>query len=268
MMQSDTGHGNFVHRCIEEIGFGKFQILVMALTFTKAFHTASMISLVAIIEPYLRCKMNLTNFQASWIITAESFARIFSSACLGWASDLYGRQQTALLSLAMHLATSVLSALSSSFTMIVITRTAIGIFSPCRASVMSYTLETLPVSKRKYLSFLMPCFTLGAFYGLSAGIVSLGYLSWRWFIVIAEVIPLTVCIVLASILPESPRFLNLMNRHDEAVTVLESIATMNGKDPGLVRDLEEMTNDVIVEERDQETPMSTLEIDKESQLCH
>ena len=259
-MGKDTNRGQFVHNCIEEIGFGRFQVHALSMVCTKVVTFASMTSLVTIIQPYLRCQMNLTHFQSSWIITGESFARIFSSSCIGKISDLYGRQRTILFFFAMHLATSVLNALSSSLAMIVITRTAIGIFSPCRAPVMSYALETLPISKRKYLAALRMAVSLGSVYGLSVGVITLRYLSWRWFVVGAEVIPSVVCLVLASFLPESPRYLESMKRHEEAVAVLENIAIMNGKDPRLVKTLDEMTSDVVDQEKDQDTPMSGLEI--------
>ena len=248
--------GNFVHHCIEEIGFGKFQILALAMAFSRTFTFASIVSLVAVIQPYLRCQMNLTIFESSWIITAELLARMFSSGCIGRISDLYGRKRILLTFFAMHANLSILNALSSSLTMIVITRTAIGMFSPCRAPLLAYSMEALPVSTRKYLSFSRVFVTLGALFSLAVGVVSLRFLNWRWFVVIAEVVPSIMCSVLAYLVPESPRFLYSMNRHKEAVAVLEKIAIMNGKDPALVKGLEEVTIDMNVQQRNQETPMS------------
>ena len=191
-MQPDNVHNDFVHNCIEEIGFGKFQILVMAMAFTKTFTFASTTSVVAIIQPFLRCKLNVGTFEASWIITAGLLAAIFSSPCVGRISDLYGRKRTMFLFFSIHVIVAILNSLSSSLTMIVITRTAIGVFLSCRGPILSYAMEVFPVSKRKYIGGMKLFVSLGAIFGLSAGMVSLGYLSWRWFIVIAEVTPSTI----------------------------------------------------------------------------
>ena len=90
--------------------------------------------------------------------------------------------------------------------------------------------------------------------------ITLRYLSWRWFIIIAEVIPSLMYLVLVSFLPESPRFLYSMNRDKEAFAVLENIAIMNGKDPGLVKRSVEMTSELIDHNKDQDTPMSRSEL--------
>ena len=251
---------NFVHHCIEKIGFGNFQILALAIIFTRVFTFSSMTSLVAILEPYLRCQMSLTTFQASWIVTAELFARIFSSGCIGRISDLYGRQRALFFFYTMHVIAAILNSLATGLTMIVITRAAIGLFSPCRAATIAYVMEALPMSKRHYMSLYRLFNTLGALFSLAVGVVSLRFLNWRWFVFIAEVVPSIMCSVLAYLVPESPRFLYSISKHDEAVAVLEKIAIMNGKDPALVRDLDEMASDVVVEERDQDTTVPGMEI--------
>ena len=160
-MESDIINSNFVHNCIEEIGFGKFQILVLAMLFTKLFTFASMISLVAIIQPYLRCQLNLPSFQASWIITAESLAPIFSSPCIGRISDLYGRRRTVFTLSIMHVVTSILNSLSSSLTMIVISRTAVGIFASCRGPPLIRIGGTACIQKKILGSTQTICYSRG-----------------------------------------------------------------------------------------------------------
>ena len=110
--------------------------------------------MVVILQPLLRCLMHFTTFQATWIITADSIARVISSVCLGKFSDSYGRRRVILLPFALHLVMSVLSGLSSSLTMIIITRTAVGLATSSRSAVAVYNFEVLPVSKRKYTPLL------------------------------------------------------------------------------------------------------------------
>ena len=247
---------NFIHLCIEEIGFGKFQLLALSMAFMKTFTFSSMICLVIIIEPYLRCQMHLTTLEASWIITVEALTRIFSTAWIGRLSDFYGRQRAIRLFFALHVVASVLNALSSSLMMIVITRAAIGVFSPCRAAVFAYVLEVLPTSKRKHLAGTKLFAVMGTLFSTFTGMLTLHYLNWRWFVIIAEGIPAVVCLIIAAFLPESPRFLHSMGRHQEAIATLENIAIMNGKDPMIVNKLNDLTCEV---EDDEDAQMSTLE---------
>ena len=253
-----TAEGDFVHQCIEQIGFGTFQFLSLSIVFMRAFTFGSMTSVVAIVQPFLRCQMQLTAFEASWIITAENFARIFSSVFIGKTSDIYGRRRTIILSTFMHVFAAVLNSLSSSLTMIVVTRAAIGIAYPSRAATFAYALETLPASKRKYLSLARGFTISGSLFGMFVGITTLQYLNWRWFILLAEGVPSIMTFILACCLTESARFLQEKGRHQEAISVLENIALMNGKDPEIVRCLYNST--VEVSKEDEEVSLSRLEI--------
>ena len=225
---------DFTHEWIEQIGFGKFHILVLGVQFTRTFTIGSALSLMTILSPFLRCEMKLTNFQASWIITAVPLTRVFSSFCIGKFADKFGRRNTMVLCFTLHAIFSLQNALSSSLVMIIITRIAIGIFSPVRAATLAYTLEVLPATKRSLISLVKIFYIMGSIFGMVVGILTLRHLNWHWFVVIAEFLPAAASAFLASLLPESPRFLSTNNRQDEAVAVLKDIAKMNGKDPDVL----------------------------------
>lgn len=241
--------GDVVHQCIEETGFGKFQLLALALAAARTFTFASVTNLVSILQPFLRCQMQLTHLQATFIVLGESLTRMLSSVCVGKIADIFGRRKTLQLFLSMHVVTSILCALSTSLTMIIISRGAIGIFSPCRSLILAYAIEAVPVAKRKTLSLLRIFVLLGSLFGVFTGIVTLRYLNWRWYVIIAEGIPATVCLIVACFLPESPRFLNAKGRHEEAIKVLEGIAIMNGKSPTSVSRIYEACKDSSVEKK-------------------
>ena len=228
-MAHEEANENFVDQYIKQIGFGRFQHLVLALLFARTFAGASMLSQETILEPFLRCEMELTTLQASWTVTAAFLMMIFSSAYIGKLSDMFGRQSVLLLAFVLHVFFSLLSSLSSSITMFIISRAAVGAVSPTRPAIIPYTVEVLPVSKRSILSLTKIFHSLGSIFGMLVGMLVLNYSSWRWFIVIAECIPSLICVCLVMLLPESPRYLFSMNRRDEAVTVLKAMSKVNGK---------------------------------------
>ena len=228
-MAHGEANENFIDQYIEQIGFGRFQHLVLTLLFARTYAGASMLSQQAILEPFLRCEMELTTLQASWTVTAAFLMMIFSSAYIGKLSDMFGRQSVLLLAFVLHVFFSLLSSLSSSITMFIIARAAVGAVFPTRPAIIPYTLEVLPVSKRSILSAAKIFHSLGSIFGMLVGMLVLNYLSWRWFIVIAECIPSLMCVCLVMLLPESPRYLFSMNRKDEAVTVLKAMSKINGK---------------------------------------
>ena len=49
---------------------------------------------------------------------------------------------------------------------------------------------------------------------------------WRWFLGLAA-IPGAVCLVAYKILPESPRYLSVVGRHDEAVKVRDPVLLLS-----------------------------------------
>ncbi|XP_065062430.1 uncharacterized protein LOC135689206 [Rhopilema esculentum] len=57
---------------------------------------------------------------------------------------------------------------------------------------------------------------------------SFKYLTWRWFVIFAETMPMALSAFAVFFLPESPRYLLVTGRQDEAEASLQKIAKMNG----------------------------------------
>eukprot|EP00794_Sanderia_malayensis_P006865 gene6865-7639_t len=219
--------GDFVHQAIEKIGFGKFQIIVIATLGLRIFVFGTARITDAVLEPFLLCEMHLSFFNASWIVTAKAIGQIFGSVIIGRISDLYGRKRTLLVFLILEVVVYSLNAISNGYTMIIITRTIIGILDPAFVIVTSYVMEILPTSRRNVFSILKVFGICGSFYCVGIAMVTLRYLSWRWFVAISNVLPLATCAFLVCFLPESPRFLFKSGQIKETVLVLTKIAEMN-----------------------------------------
>eukprot|EP00794_Sanderia_malayensis_P006866 gene6866-7640_t len=219
--------GDFVHQAIEKIGFGKFQIIVIATLGLRMFVFGTAKITDSILEPFLLCEMHLSFFNASWIVTSKVIGQILGFVIIGRISDLYGRKRTLLVFLILEVVAYSLNAISNGYTMIIITRSIIGILDPCAIIATCYVMEVLPVSQRNAFSLLKVFVVGGYFYCVGIAIVTLRHLSWRWFVVFSNVLPLATCAFLVCFLPESPRFLFKSGKIKETVSVLRKIAEMN-----------------------------------------
>ena len=217
---------------LERIGFGKFQIVALAILCLRYFSYSSTTSLVAILEPYLRCHWSLSYMNAAWIVLPEAITKIIGSILLGRLSDIYGRRKILILASVANSYLALLYSLSSSVLLLSIIRGSIGLVSSSTLIIFTYTMEILPLSERKYMSLFELAFCLGCGYGIVVAGVTLKYLNWRWFDTFAETIPIAFSTFLVFYLPESPRYLSAAGKREEAEKSLERIAEMNGCEKG------------------------------------
>ncbi|XP_065062269.1 putative transporter SVOPL [Rhopilema esculentum] len=213
---------------IERIGFGKFQIIVLAIVLLRQFSYSSTASLLVILEPYLRCYWKLSYMTAAWLVLPEAITKIVGSILLGKMSDRYGRRKTMILAFVFNSYLTLLFSLSTSTVLLSIIRGVIGLVSSSTMIAFTYAMEILPISKRKYMSIFAAGFFAGCGYGILVAMVSLEYLSWRWFDAFAETIPITLAALAVLFLPESPRYLMAVGKTDEAKETLQRIAKRNG----------------------------------------
>ena len=229
-MDYNSLNGDFVHKCIEATGFGKFQVIMLMSLGLRCFVRGSSNCMLSILQPYLRCHMKLSIFTASWLGTSLAIGRLFGAVLIGRMADKYGRRRSMLCLFSLNTLLSLLNALSSSYTMILITRASIGFAFEAGILVYTYGMELLPIKKRKYLAVIDAFFGLGFLFAIFSAMGILGTVNWRWYVVVNETIPLGICVLLVAFLPESPRYLYSQGCTQEAVKSLEKIALINGVD--------------------------------------
>lgn len=164
-------------------------------------------------------------------MSSLSLISLFGALISGRLSDAVGRRKTILLASIIFLAGSTVMALSSSYAILMIGRliTGVGVGFGFTSAPL-YTAELAPPSKRGMLVSLSEVF-------INSGIL-LGYLAsfaleslpeginWRVMLALGGIPAFLLGIGVLS-LPESPRWLVLKGRLDEAKAVLEK--TGNGK---------------------------------------
>ena len=221
-------NGDFVHSCMEAIGFGKFHVLMLLSLGLRSFLRGSSNCMLSIMQPYLRCHLKLSIFAASWFGTVLAIGRLFGAVLIGRMADKYGRRRSMLCLFSLHTLLSLLNALSSSYTMILITRSSIGLVFEAVMLIYTYGMELLPIKKRNYLAVIDGFYGFGFLFAIFSAMGILETINWRWYMVVNETMPIAICTLLVAFLPESPRYLYSKGYVQEAVKSLERIAVTNG----------------------------------------
>ncbi|XP_018050399.1 PREDICTED: synaptic vesicle glycoprotein 2B-like [Atta colombica] len=227
-------------------GYGKFNYLLLLAVLPASFSSIFSSSAMSYVLPSAECDLQLTMFDKGLLNSMAFAGMIITAFFWGCVTDIFGRKKimfygyllTGLLSVAMCFS-------HKSWHLITFKFFDGMIISGPYAALMSYLAEIHNEAHRSR-SYMW----LGVFFSL--GNISLPCIawliipqkwymkflsdtleiaSWRMFLAICSLPEFLACIALFAF-PESPRFLILKGRHDEALNVFKKIYSLNtGKDP-------------------------------------
>ncbi|CAB1098718.1 unnamed protein product [Ectocarpus sp. CCAP 1310/34] len=196
------------------------------------------ILVLAFVLEAIATSFELSSVGKGLIGSASFFGMLVGAGSWSIYADKRGRRTAFVSSLACVFVGGVLSALSPSFFVLCLCRAVVGFGVGGNLPVTTALItEFLPTDDRANIL----CATAGIFWGIGMIFASLFGLMlanvlgpgkeeamWRWFLGVAA-LPSAIVAVAYRLLPESPRFLQVMGRHDEAMQVLEHVARMNGR---------------------------------------
>ncbi|CAL1685405.1 unnamed protein product [Lasius platythorax] len=233
-------------RAIRATGYGKFNYLLLLAVLPASFSSIFSSSVMSYVLPSAECDLQLTMFDKG-LLNSMAFAGMISTAFFwGCMADTFGRKKimfygylvTGLLSLATCFShTSWLLIMFKFFDGVII--------SGPYAALMSYLAEIHnEVHRSRSYMWLGVFFSLGNIslpciawlilpqkWDITFFSQTIEINSWRVFLAICSLPEFLACAALFAF-PESPRFLILKGRHDEALNVFRKIYSLNtGKDP-------------------------------------
>lgn len=202
---------------------------------------------------FITAEFNLSDFQLGAVVSAPGFGVLFALLVTGLICDAIGRKKTLVLIASLYLVSAITSALAPSFETLWAARLLGGLAFTSLSLASMYTGEIAPASIRGKLVTMNQ---VAISVGLSAAYFSnylllqmlesppqwmmdFGFVDnvWRWMLGM-EIVPALLWLLLLLLIPESPRWLVLNKREDEARTVLLKLNPANEVD-GLVKEIKD-----------------------------
>ncbi|XP_046839414.1 synaptic vesicle 2-related protein-like [Xenia sp. Carnegie-2017] len=219
-----------VEEVVEEVGFGKFQILLLFVAGFSWMADAMEMMILAILGPVSRCEWFLKAWEEALLSTVVFVGMFVSSALWGKMCDLYGRKSGIVLSSAWIMYFGVLSSFSPSYNWILFLRFLVGCGVSGIGQVVVLYAEFVPAGYRAVTILSLGGFwAIGGILEVVLAIVLIPSLGWRWLLAVSS-LPLVIFLILSMSLPESPRFHVGVGEISKGYKTLQSLAQCNGKE--------------------------------------
>ncbi|WP_046900147.1 sugar porter family MFS transporter [Gluconobacter oxydans] len=189
---------------------------------------------------FIGLEFNVTDFGKECIVSSMMVGAAVGAVCGGRLSYLFGRKRLLLSSAVLFVLGSLLCALATSVTLLIVGRMVLGV----SVGIASFTapLYISEIAHQHYRGSLISVYQLMITVGIFVAFISDALLaysgSWRWMLGIVA-IPGVVFLLGVLLLPDSPRWLVLRGRKDEAFTVLHQLRGHEGDARAEISDIEE-----------------------------
>ena len=216
---------------IEAVGFGRFQKKLMVICGLGWAADAMEVLIIAFVLPVVAVEWALSSGQTGLLGTAIFLGMLAGAWFWGGLSDRIGRKLGFVATVAIDSIFGLLSAFSPNFITLLILRTLTG-FGVGGTLPVDYSIfaEYLPTEKRgRYLVLLEAFWALGTIVVAGLAWLLVPTVGWRALLV-ASALPGLLVLWVRRSMPESPRFLLVSGRPEEARAVLERVARENGRE--------------------------------------
>ncbi|TPG07331.1 sugar porter family MFS transporter [Rhodanobacter glycinis] len=187
---------------------------------------------------FIQAEFAISDHVIEWIVSAMMLGAAIGAAGAGWLSAALGRKRSLILSAMLFVAGSLLCGLAWSPASLIGARLALGLAIGMAAfTAPLYLAEVAPEQTRgAMISTYQLMITIGIFVAFLSDLALSYSGAWRWMLGIIA-IPGALFLLGVLVLPESPRWLMLRGRRDEATAVL---ARLRGDDVVVDREVAEI----------------------------
>jgi SP family arabinose:H+ symporter-like MFS transporter len=179
---------------------------------------------------FLETKFNLTPAMTGWAASSAIWGCVMGSMGAGYLSDKYGRKTTLIITAVLFAISSIGSAVAMNLTQFVISRILGGIGIGA-ASMLSplYISEMAPAEKRgMFVTLYQLAIVIGIniIYFINLMIAGSGTEQWNidfgWrYMLGSGTVPSVLFLTALFLVPESPRWLALNGKEEEALNILQ-----------------------------------------------
>lgn len=212
------------------LGFGNFQILVLAYAGVGWVSEAMEMMLLSFVGPAVQTAWNLSAHEESLITSVVFAGMLIGAYSWGIVSDKHGRRKGFLITATVTALAGFLSAFAPNYIFLIVLRSLVGIGLGGGPVLSSWFLEFVPAPNRGTWMVVFSAFwTLGTIFEASLAWIVMPKLGWRWLLALSS-LPTSFLLLFYKVTPESPRYLCLKGRTADAINVLEKIARVNGRE--------------------------------------
>jgi SP family arabinose:H+ symporter-like MFS transporter len=196
-------------------------------------------SVISGVVGFIEVEFSLTKIQVGWSVSSLALTATLAMMLSGPLSDRIGRRPVLRIAALLFAMSAILSAVAPSFSWLVFARMlgGLGVGAALIIAPMYIAEMAPPESRGRLVSFNQLNIVIGisvAFFSnyliLTLGesgsawteALRLGEWNWRWMLGI-ETLPAVLYLLALLFVPESPRWLVMHRRDDEAVAVLERV---------------------------------------------
>lgn len=186
------------------------------------------VTLLSFLSPCAQATWGLSNVEAASIASAVFGGELVGALVLGQAADHFGRRPLYFVSCFLILVPGLISVVAPNYGVLLAARTLVGLGVGGLTVPFTILAECLRTKDRgPILLFIEIFWTLGSMFTAAAAWIVLRSSGWRILALICAA-PVLVSILAGAYLPESPRWLLINGRHDEALAIMHKIAEVNG----------------------------------------
>ncbi|ABG04825.1 major facilitator superfamily MFS_1 [Rubrobacter xylanophilus DSM 9941] len=226
-----AGNGTMtVQEAIDRIGFGRFQKRLLAVCGVTWVADSAEILMLGFALPSIIAEFAISPAQAGLIATATFAGMLVGAWFWGTVSDYIGRRTGFQLTVLTFAVFGLLSAFAPSWEWLAVLRfiTGFGLGGALPLDFSVYA-EFLPSENRgRNLVILESFWAVGTILAAGLAWLLVPSFGWRPLLAASALAALLVLWIRKSI-PESPRFLAISGRADEAKEILTGIAAENGR---------------------------------------
>ena len=196
-------------------------------------------SVISGVVGFIEVEFSLTKIQVGWSVSSLALTATFAMMISGPLSDRIGRRPVLRIAATLFAVSAIASAFAPSFAWLVFARMlgGLGVGAALIIAPMYIAEMAPPESRGRLVSFNQLNIVIGisvAFFSnyliLTLGesgapwtqAIGLGEWNWRWMLGI-ETLPALLYLLALLFVPESPRWMAMRGRDDEALAVLERV---------------------------------------------
>ena len=221
-----------INEALENAGFGCGTILYIAGSFLACAFDGSLMIVLPLVGPALKCEWNLTSFDLSCLNMSTYIAHALSAALSAPLGDRFGRRPIALVGAVGMTIFGVLCGFVNAYWQLLLFRVLIGVFFGIGNAPTMILSGEIPPKKYRALAFSGMMLAYGVGVVITSGIAYLmfGVLKWGWkSLMLGSSLVFSPCVLLLFIIRESPRYHYYNGDLKNAEETIRIIYKLNGK---------------------------------------